>query len=53
MNSDFGSWLGFFLQFIYNALFTITVPGIGIPIIYLWVILAIFSILFIFFRKHV
>lgn len=44
MTSDLGSWLTFFFQFIYNAMYTVKMPGFNIPVIYFFILASIMVI---------
>lgn len=41
---DFISWISFLLKFVYDALYTIKVPGLGISFLMLFIITAIMSV---------
>ena len=41
---DFITWISFLLKFVYDALYTIKVPGLGISFLMLFIITAIMSV---------
>ena len=41
---DFITWISFLLKFVYDALYTIKVPGLGISFLMLFIISAIMSV---------
>lgn len=42
--SEFIQWISFLLKFVYDALYTVKVPGLGISFLMLFIITAVLSV---------
>lgn len=51
MDSGIFEWFGFFFNFIYNALYSIKFPGLGIRMIYVLILASLLYLLFGIFRR--
>lgn len=53
MLQDFIDWLTFFSHFIYDALYTVKMPGFNIPVVYFFILFSLITIFIIFVKRSV
>ena len=51
MNTDFLQWITWFFRFCYNALYSVNLPGLNIPVLYVLIFVSLMNLLIILVRR--
>lgn len=51
MSSELVTWFSYFFRFIYNALYSVNMPGFNIPLLYFFIMFSVLFMLFNIFRR--